>query len=68
MLQLLNYAGTITGLLGALLCGLSGISRFTGQYYLGGFEATTLFMLGTGLMVFACLAKLEVVRATLPKV
>ena len=60
MYQLLNYSGSAAGAFGALLCAISGLNRFMGSYYLGGFESTTLFSVGTGLMVFACLIKLEI--------
>jgi len=60
MHQLLNYSASAAGVLGALLCATSGFNRFMGSYYLGGFESTTLFSVGTGLMVFACLIKLEI--------
>ena len=59
MLQFLNYAGNAAGVFGVLLCAISGINRLMGNYYVGGVEASTLFMVGTGLMVFACLVKLE---------
>jgi hypothetical protein len=62
MQLLLNYSGNAAGIFGALLCALSGANRFLGSYYIGGFESTTLFSVGTGLMVFACLMKLECLR------
>jgi hypothetical protein len=60
MLQILNYSGSIAGTIGALVCAASGLNRFMGSYYLGGYESTTLFSVGMGLMVFACLLKVEV--------
>ena len=60
MLQLLNYSSYAAGVFGILLCTISGLSRFQGSYYVGSYEGTTLFMVGTGLMVFACLIKLEI--------
>ena len=60
MQQLLATIGSISGVLGALICAVAGLARITGMYHVGGYEATTLFMVGTGVMVFACLAKLEV--------
>jgi hypothetical protein len=59
MKQLMTYAGHAAGLLGALLCLVSGLARVTGSFYYANFEATTLFMVGVGLMVFACMVKLE---------
>jgi hypothetical protein len=60
MNQLLAYAGRAAGILGALICLLSGLARVSGSFHLGNFAATTLFMVGVGLMVFACMVKLEV--------
>jgi hypothetical protein len=51
--------GQAAGLAGVLVCLVAGLGRLTGVYRLANFEATTLFMLGVGLMVFACLVKLE---------
>ncbi len=59
MQQLINYTGYLTGGLGILLCIAAGLTRLSGDYYLAGYAATTIFSVGTGLMVFACLAKLE---------
>ena len=59
MQQLLTLAGSIPAILGILLCTISGVTRLSGAYHLAGYEATTLFSVGIGLMVFACLAKLE---------
>ena len=63
MQQLLNLTGTVAGVFGALLCAAAGLTRFMGSYYLAGYEATTLFAAGTGIMVFACLVKLEILLA-----
>ena len=59
MNQLLIYTGHAAGILGVLVCLFSGLARITGSYYVAEFEATTLFMAGLGLMVFACMVKLE---------
>jgi hypothetical protein len=59
MHKLLELTGSIAGVSGVLVCAISGLSRVAGLYYLAGYESTTLFIVGTGLMVFACLAKLE---------
>ena len=63
MNKLLHYLGTASGLLGVILCVASGLTRMSGSFYLGGYAATTLFMAGIGLMVFACLLKLEALAA-----
>lgn len=59
MKQLIDTLGTAAGVAGVLVCVGSGLMRMTGGYYLAGFELTTLFNAGVGMMVFACLAKLE---------
>ena len=63
MQRLLNLTGSIAGVLGMLLCAISGLARASGLFYLAGYQSTTLFMVGTGVMVFACLAKLEALSA-----
>ena len=63
MQQLLALAGNIAALVGIALCAISGLARLAGQYHLAGFENTTLFLAGVGLMVFACLLKLQVLEA-----
>ena len=65
MQQLLKLTGSVAGVLGALLCGIAGLARLSGMYYLAGYEATAIFMAGTGVMVFACLVKLELMSAQL---
>ena len=67
MQQLLNFTGSAAGVLGALLCAASGLTRFMGSYYLAGYEATTLFGVGTGIMVFACLLELEILLKSAAK-
>jgi hypothetical protein len=63
MHKLLELTGSIAGGLGVLLCAISGLARVTGLYYLAGYQSTTIFSVGTGLMVFACLAKLQALLA-----
>jgi len=63
MQQLLTLTGTIAAIFGILLCAVSGLARLSGLYHLAGYEATTIFSVGTGVMVFACLVKLEVLLA-----
>ena len=59
MTTVLNNLGTASGALGAIICAGSGAARLGGSFYLANFEATSLFLVGTGLMVFACFLKLE---------
>jgi len=53
------FAGTVTGILGSILCAITGLARVAGMYYVLGFQSTTLFTVGMGLMVFSCMIKLE---------
>ena len=63
MQKVLALIGSITGIAGVLVCLIAGLARVGGFYYVWGYEATTLFSAGTGLMIFACLARLEEIRA-----
>ena len=55
----LVLAGSISGIAGVGICAVAGLARVAGFYYLAGFQSTTLFNAGIGMMVFACLIKLE---------
>ncbi len=59
MYKHLALAGSISGMLGAMICLISGLARIAGYYYLADYQSTTVFNMGMGLMVFACLVKLE---------
>ena len=60
MQQLIRWSANATAVLGMLCCVVAALSRLSGDYHvLGGPEATSVFTLGVGLMVFACLGKLE---------
>ena len=59
----LMLAGTIAGVIGVIICSISGLARVAGEYYLAGYQSTTIFNVGVGLMVFACLIKLEALSA-----
>lgn len=51
--------GNISALAGLLLCFGAGVARVVGIYLTSGFATMTLFQVGTGLMVLACLCKLQ---------
>ena len=57
--RMLTLAGNLSALIGILLCGGAGIARVLGHYLLSGYATMTLFQVGTGFMVLACLCKLE---------
>lgn len=59
MYKNLAFAGSISGILGTLICFIAGLARIAGYYYMFGFQSTTVFNAGIGMMVFACLVKLE---------
>lgn len=59
MTKSIDIIGNIAAVLGIIICFVSGISRLMGNMYTLGFSSVTLFTLGIGLMVFACLAKLH---------
>jgi hypothetical protein len=59
MQQLLSLTGSIAGVIGILLCAVSGLGRAMGLFWVAGYEASSLFSLGTGVMVFACLVQLH---------
>jgi hypothetical protein len=63
MQQLFSLTGSIVAVFGMLLCSISGLARVSGLYYVGGYQSTTIFTVGTGVMVFACLIKLEALLA-----
>ena len=56
----IRWSSNAAAILGVLCCALAASARLVGIFYLvGGVEAITVFVLGTGLMVYACLCKLE---------
>ena len=58
--QLIRSSANAAAVLGMLCCAAAAFSRLSGAYHvLGGPEVISVFTLGIGLMVFACLAKLE---------
>lgn len=59
MKNTIDLLGNAAGVLGLLICAVSGVARIAGQYHLAGFEAMTLFNGGVGLMVAGCLFKLH---------
>jgi hypothetical protein len=59
MERAITFIGNLAALVGILLCLVSGVSRAAGFYQFAGYAAITLFQAGIGLMVLACLCKLE---------
>jgi len=60
MEQVVRIVGDIAAVVGLLLCLISGVARLMNQWVQFGFETQTLFLVGVGLMVAGCLAKLHI--------
>jgi type IV secretory pathway VirB2 component (pilin) len=60
MNKLIDLAGHAASYLGVLVCLVAGVLRIFGVYDVAGFGLQSAFVMGVGLMVFACLAKLHV--------
>jgi hypothetical protein len=59
MMKLIQSVGDAAGAVGILVCLFAGVARLGGTWSVGGVQIATLFQLGIGLMVFACLAKVQ---------
>ncbi|MCP4341868.1 MAG: hypothetical protein GY799_24040 [Desulfobulbaceae bacterium] len=59
MAALFAITGTISGIVGILLCTIAGIVRLTGSFFLLGYQANTLLMVGVAFLAMACFIKLE---------
>jgi hypothetical protein len=60
--KILVLLGNVSAVVGILLAFGSGIARILGLYLFSGYTTMTLFQVGTGFMVLACLCKLEAVQ------
>ena len=65
MSKTLETLGSVVGIIGVLMCLGAGVVRVTGGHWLFGFEAFTLFTVGLGVMMMACLAKLQAIALQL---
>jgi hypothetical protein len=59
MMKLIHSVGDAASVLGIVVCFVAGLARLGGTWSVGGVQIATLFQLGIGLMVLACLAKLQ---------
>jgi hypothetical protein len=59
MERMLMLVGNLSALAGIVLSAGAGTARVLGFYLLSDYTTMTLFQVGTGLMVLACLCKLE---------
>ena len=60
--KILGLVGNVAAIAGILLAFGAGLARVLGLYLVSGYAAMTLFQVGTGLMVLACLCKLEAMQ------
>jgi hypothetical protein len=65
MNKALILLSTIVGIMGVAICAMAGVERLLGAYHIMGFETMTLYFAGTGLMVFAVLVNVHLVRSHL---
>ena len=59
MQRLISLTANLLAVIGLVLCLGAGLTRLSGNFHLFGYSAMTIFIAGTGLMVMACLAKVE---------
>ena len=60
--KMVGVVGNVSAIVGVLLAFGAGLARVLGQYLVSGYTTMTLFQVGTGLMVLACLCKLETMQ------
>lgn len=60
--NMLGVIGNVSAIVGVLLAFGAGLARVLGLYLVSGYTTMTLFQVGTGLMVLACLCKLETMQ------
>ena len=60
--DVIRLVGNVSAIVGILLAFGAGITRILGLYLVSGYTTMTLFQVGTGLMVLACLCKLETMQ------
>ncbi|MCB1767262.1 MAG: hypothetical protein KDJ22_14595 [Candidatus Competibacteraceae bacterium] len=56
----LLWIGRLAGAVGVVICLIAAGTRITGAFWVGGFQAGTLFLAGVAAMTFGCLALLVV--------
>ena len=54
MNTLLARLGTALGIIGILTCLTAGLVRLSGAYYLSGYSAQSLLMIGIASIIIAC--------------
>ena len=61
--KIVGLVGNVAAIMGILLAFGAGLARVLGLYLVSGYTTMTLFQVGTGLMVLACLCKLETMQS-----
>jgi hypothetical protein len=56
----LLWLGRVAGVVGVLLCAVAVVTRVTGNFWLGGYQAGTLLLAGSATMIAGCLCLLWV--------
>lgn len=59
MKDMLNVLGNAAAVFGLVICIVAGVWRVTGNYYLMGFQAVTIFSVGLSFLIVAILFKVE---------
>ena len=60
--DVIRLVGNVSAIVGILLAFGAGLARVLGLYLVSGYTTMTLFQVGTGFMVLACLCKLETMQ------
>ena len=60
--RILGIVGNVSAVAGVLVAFGAGVARMLGMYLVSGYTTMTLFQVGTGLMVLACLCRLEAMQ------
>jgi hypothetical protein len=58
--EFLLWLGRAAGFAGVLVCAVAAAVRLSGQYFIGGFQVTTLLQVGMAAMIAGCLCFLVV--------
>ena len=57
--KLIGTVGSTAGVLGVVVCLVSGLVRLAGNWHVSGIQTRTVFLVGIALMVAGCLGKLH---------
>jgi hypothetical protein len=60
--DVIRLVGNVSAIVGILLSFGAGFARVLGLYLVSGYTTMTLFQVGTGMMVLACLCKLQALQ------